>query len=369
MTNDPKYCVMRINKFTAVKAMDAAYRHVYREEMPLNADPSLSHNNIHDVHEVDGAGTQLTYNESFSKRISQLDYYKNHNIRKNAVRGFDVLLSYSKNAEGTFDRQAWIKRNAEWLNKNFSKAPDGRSNVISVVYHEDEQSFHGHAFIIPIDERGRLNSRRFINGTLGQLQSSYAEAMKEFGLERGIEGSTADHQTMSKLYAKANKAATLSKPREGESALDYYNRIQQEAMEMNLQMYQRTTKKLQRDRAKFDREKQQALKLLEHESAMIKKDNAHEMQETENKIQSAYQKLHEIQDEYATLAESFTAKGLNAEEVLNGYSHYKKLQLGLEKYENESPEQASQLASIISTIETAGRNYETEKKSFNDITR
>lgn len=342
---------MRMEKITAIKAMDAAYRHVYREEMPLNADPTLSAKNIHDIHQTNAEGKQLSYNESFAQRIGQLDYYKDHKIRKNAVRGIDVLFSYSKNAEGTFDRQAWIRRNAEWLNEHFSKAADGRSNIISVVYHEDEQSFHGHAFVIPIDERGRLNCRRYMNGTLGELQTSYAEAMKEFGLERGIEGSTADHRTMRQMYAEANRTAQLSKPFEGETALHYYQRIQKEAESYNLHMHLQAKKKIQREREKFDRDRKKSLDLLKAESSMIKKDNAYAIQEAEKKVQSAYKRLRDLQAEYEEKLEKIVIAGTDPADVLNGYEHYKKLQLGLQQFEAESPEQAQQLASLITTLE------------------
>ena len=51
------------------------------------------------------------------------------------------------------------------------------------------------AIVIPVDEKGHLNASRFIDGsrTLANLQTSYAESMKEFGLMRGLENSSAKH--------------------------------------------------------------------------------------------------------------------------------------------------------------------------------
>ena len=119
------------------------YRHVYRIDSPLNADPEKIHQNIYNIHQLNDEGSQMSYMDSFRRRISQLPYYQDHKIRSKAVLGIDVLFSYSKRAEGTFDKQAWMEKNAKWLNDTFSVAPDGRSNVISVVYHEDKHSFHG----------------------------------------------------------------------------------------------------------------------------------------------------------------------------------------------------------------------------------
>ena len=137
------YCIMRAEKIKTTKALDAAYRHVYRIDSPLNADPEKIHQNIYNIHQLNDDGSQMSYMDSFRRRISQLPYYQDHKIRSKAVLGIDVLFSYSKRAEGTFDKQAWMEKNAKWLNDTFSVAPDGRSNVISVVYHEDKHSFHG----------------------------------------------------------------------------------------------------------------------------------------------------------------------------------------------------------------------------------
>ena len=84
------------------------YRHVYRIDSPLNADPEKIHQNIYNIHQLNDDGSQMSYMDSFRRRINQLSYYQDHKIRSNAVLGIDVLFSYSKSAEGTFDRQAWF---------------------------------------------------------------------------------------------------------------------------------------------------------------------------------------------------------------------------------------------------------------------
>ena len=44
------YCIMRAEKITTTKALDAAYQHVYRIDSPLNADPEKIHQNIYNIH-------------------------------------------------------------------------------------------------------------------------------------------------------------------------------------------------------------------------------------------------------------------------------------------------------------------------------
>ena len=97
------YCIMRAEKITTTKALDVAYRHVYRIDSPVNADPEKIHQNIYNIHQLNDDGSQMSYMDSFRRWISQLPYYQDHKIRSNAVLGIDVLFSYSKRSEGTFD--------------------------------------------------------------------------------------------------------------------------------------------------------------------------------------------------------------------------------------------------------------------------
>ena len=367
--SEGNYCIMRAEKITTTKALDAAYRHVYRKDCPLNADPEKSHRNIYDIHQLNDDGTQMSYMDSFRRRIHQLPYYQDHKIRSNAVLGIDILFSYSKSAEGTFDEQAWMEKNAKWLNDTFSVAPDGRSNVISVVYHEDEHSFHGHAYVIPIDERGRLNCRRFMNGTLGQYQSSYAKEMEEFGLDRGIEGSTADHRTMSRMYAKANEAAKVPLPKAGESAMDYYHRINETARTMNLQMYHDACEKIDRHREKSDRELQKSRELLKKESDMIRLDSTYVVNEAQQKIERASALLETMAESFATQMESLVAVSEDPQTATDYYIHYTKLLNGLHALERSDPQKASELAALITEAEAIGTQamVEKNKEMFRDI--
>lgn len=74
-------------------------------------------------------------------------------------------------------------KNVEWMKDTFNIAGDGKDNVISMVYHGDEAgNVHCHALVIPVDERGHLNARRFINGSraMSEHQTTYAKYMQSF---------------------------------------------------------------------------------------------------------------------------------------------------------------------------------------------
>ena len=79
---------------------------------------------------------------------------------------------------------------------------------------------HIHAFVVPIDERGRLNAKRFTDGSraMSALQSSYADSVKETGLKRGVSGSSARHQDIRMMYANMNNAMVLPDIKKGETA-------------------------------------------------------------------------------------------------------------------------------------------------------
>lgn len=68
-------------------------------------------------------------------------------------------------------------------------APRGRERGLRGI-HRDETTPHLYAYIVPIDERGRLNCRAFYGGAgaLRLMQTDFAERVgRKHGLERGVE--------------------------------------------------------------------------------------------------------------------------------------------------------------------------------------
>jgi hypothetical protein len=88
---------------------------------------------------------------------------------------------------------------------------------------------------VPITADGRLSAKDVFNPkTLRTLQTEYAEAMKPFGMERGVEHSRAKHEVMRHVYGAQERSrgelAELTKPEpatrlsiEGPSGLDLVN--------------------------------------------------------------------------------------------------------------------------------------------------
>ena len=187
-------------------------------------------------------GTRMSYEEKFEEEISKrLDSGSMNKVRKNAVLGLEVILNYSREADPYLDREAWVKKNVAWLEKTFNP-PDGMrytgidgiehhektDNVKSVIVHYDESSPHIHAFIIPIDDRGRLNAKYFTSDReqMIRMQDDYAKEMAEFNLSRGERKSLATPQKMTKYYTELLKAtdAELPEPLPGEDVRAYKER-------------------------------------------------------------------------------------------------------------------------------------------------
>ena len=82
----------------------------------------------------------------------------------------------------------------------------GADNVIFLAVHRDEKSPHMIAYMVRIHE-GRLSAKHWLGGkaTLSAMQTDFAQTVgQHFGLERGLEGSTARHTTIRQFYSAIN---------------------------------------------------------------------------------------------------------------------------------------------------------------------
>ena len=186
-----------------------------------NADPNRTYLNEELISLPNGS----TYIDEYNKKILNSKYYQNHAVRKDAVRGIEIMMTYSgKEIPEDFDRSKWQEENIKWLKDYF-----GDENVISAVLHLDETTPHIHAIVIPMVNE-RLNAKEFLGGRqkLRELISDYSKRMEPLGLTRGLKGSTAKHTDIRDFYTALNteKIKTLPEPKQSESLDDYYQRAQ-----------------------------------------------------------------------------------------------------------------------------------------------
>lgn len=182
--------------------------------IPENADASRTHLNRELISFPEGVHNR---NEAIQYRLRTAGLKRK--VGKNQTTHICAILS------GTHDQMMklvesgkldeWVEANLRWLKKTY-----GEENVVSCVLHMDEKTPHLHATIIPIvmTERKRReregDSKYKVKGIaprlccdevmsrfrLHQYQTTYGHEMKQFGLERGIVGSTAKHVANSEYY-------------------------------------------------------------------------------------------------------------------------------------------------------------------------
>lgn len=185
-----KFAILRVQKLKAPVAVRRSMKHAFREQDTPNADPERTLQNTHI-----GAQSVAEGMQKFNARLPE-------KVRKNGVLAIEYLITASPEAMQTksrHDQDRYFGDALSWL-----KERHGAENVVYAGIHRDETTPHMYAYVVPLDERGKLNCRHFLGGAkaLSEMQSDFAENVgKVHGLERGIEGSKVRHTTIKQYYA------------------------------------------------------------------------------------------------------------------------------------------------------------------------
>ena len=209
--------------------------------VPDNADSSRTHLNRELVSFSDGVRNRT---EAIQYRIDHAGLTRK--VAGNQCKAIRIILTGTHeqmmkiHEEGRLER--WMEANLKWLHETF-----GKENVVSCVLHMDEKTPHLHATIVPIvtaerQRREREGEKKYNTKSgprlsaddvlkrakLHKYQNTYAAAMSEFGLKRGIVGSTARHIATSTHYKQqmqqleeniANLQEEVEKTKEGKSTI------------------------------------------------------------------------------------------------------------------------------------------------------
>ena len=187
------YAIMRCKKLTGMGSVASALQHCYRERETPNADAELTPENYCSV------------SQSADEAMGKLRELLPEKRRKDAVLAVEYVMTASPEwwNEATPRQQAeFFARSEQWLENKY-----GKDRVVAAVVHRDEATPHLSAFVVPLTQDGRLSAKEFIGGRskMREDQSTYAESVKKLGLERGIEGSRATHQTVQHYYESINR--------------------------------------------------------------------------------------------------------------------------------------------------------------------
>jgi hypothetical protein len=188
------YAVLRVAKLKTMGEIGALGKHNERTRDTPNADADRLRENVRLV----GSGDWIA---DAQRRLNDAPM-----IRSDAVLGIEHVMTASRDFYQQGDEQEraarladWTERSMAWLRERY-----GDTNIVAAVLHKDEQTPHIQALVVPISDAGRLSAYTYTGGRekLGAMQDSYARAMEPLGLERGVKGSVADHQTVKEFYAK-----------------------------------------------------------------------------------------------------------------------------------------------------------------------
>ena len=195
------YAILRTKKLKAPGNVAGSASHIERTRPTHNADPSISNEWLEG-----GPGMYARAKELWDAVPRK---------RSDAVHAFEVLLTASPEAFANgLDVDAWKAQSMAWLRKQFKGA-----TVVGACLHLDETTPHIQAIIVPTDRKPdgslQLNCKKYLGSAskLSAMQTSYAKAMGPFGLQRGLQGSKAQHTQISQFYgAMRGKAVKIQRP-------------------------------------------------------------------------------------------------------------------------------------------------------------
>lgn len=182
------YAIMRCKKLAKMGNVAASLKHAYRERETPNADASRTPDNEHRA---------ASSTDEAMGRIRELLPDKR---RKDAVLAVEYVMTASPDwwKQASQEQQAaFFDQAHKWLADKY-----GADRIVTASIHRDETSPHMTAFVVPKTKDGRLSAKEFI-GNKAQMQAdqtTFAAAVRDLGLQRGIEGSKARHQTIRAFY-------------------------------------------------------------------------------------------------------------------------------------------------------------------------
>lgn len=190
------YAILRTAKLKTMGNIGGSLAHSYRTIETPNADPNLTSKNYHTV------ATPEAVKQAIQNRLPE-------KRRSDAVLCIEYLITASPEWEGweTNKEVEFFKRSAQWLMDKH-----GEENIAGMSIHRDISTPHLVAYVIPIDQKGKLNCKDFLGGRakLNKMQTDFAKTVADLGLTRGKEGSKAKHTSIKEYYHDINHARDFS---------------------------------------------------------------------------------------------------------------------------------------------------------------
>ncbi len=190
------YAILRTAKLKTMGNIGGSLAHSYRTIETPNADPNLTPKNHHSV------ATPEAVKQAIKDRLPE-------KRRADAVLCIEYLITASPEWEGwgTSKEAEFFKRSNQWLSDKH-----GAENIAGMSIHCDISTPHLVAYVVPIDQKGKLNCKDFLGGRakLNKMQTDFANTVTDLGLTRGKEGSKAKHTNIKAYYHDINHARDFS---------------------------------------------------------------------------------------------------------------------------------------------------------------
>lgn len=219
------FAILRHSKLKSFGEIGGSLSHTYRTRHTPNADIDRAHLNENQF-------------ESSEQVLDAIKARIPEKVRKDNVLCVEYLITTSPDWDGigTSKEQQYFDDSLNFLKKTW-----GADNVISAHVHRDETTPHMVVYIVPLDKNtGKLNCKKWLGGKekLRQQQTNFSNEVGYLGLERGVEGSKAEHVSIKKYYASVENTlntpeinlANLPEPGFFESKKDYAQRVVSELM-------------------------------------------------------------------------------------------------------------------------------------------
>ena len=210
------HSIIRAEKHKSIGSLKSRESHTFRKRETPNADPAKTKRNKLLFGRED-------YSEVANEKIGE--YEKSNTVRKNAVVAIEYLLTASPEFFDAGPKPQRTDRLKLWCDAqvDFMMKQHGAENILCMYLHLDEKTPHIEVYVLPVDPKGKLNCRHFLNGPkkLSDLQTAYADHNKGFGLVRGMGSSHATHTEIRRFYEiVSNKAEITSEAVEEALTID-----------------------------------------------------------------------------------------------------------------------------------------------------
>ena len=190
------YAILKTAKLKTMGNIGGSLAHSYRTIETPNADPNLTPKNHHSV------ATPEAVKQAIKDRLPE-------KRRSDAVLCIEYLITASPEWEGwgSSKEVEFFERSAQWLMDKH-----GEENIAGMSIHRDISTPQLVAYVVPIDQKGKLNCKDFLGGRakLNKMQTDFANTIADLGLTRGKEGSKAKHTNIKAYYHDINHARDFS---------------------------------------------------------------------------------------------------------------------------------------------------------------